>query len=126
MLRLLKSSVIAAFLGLLFLPVSYAAETSLIYISAKNCGYCRAYEASLEDQVKSIAKKHNTAYRTVSVPSFANISDEQDYPPDLKWIAKTANLQNLTPTFLLISGQKIVKRALGTGQLAAYIMPLLE
>jgi len=126
MLGLLKSSCMAVLIGLLFVPLSYAAETTLIYISAKNCGYCRAYEASLEDQVKSIAKKHHTVYRTVSVASFAYISDEQDYPPDLKWIAKTANLQNLTPTFLLISGQKIVKRALGTGQLAAYIMPLLE
>ncbi|MEI6399672.1 MAG: hypothetical protein WCO71_12960 [Pseudomonadota bacterium] len=126
MLSLLKSGVLAAFISLFFMPFAHAAETSLIYISARNCGYCRAYEASLEDQVKLVAKKHHTTYRTVSVASFANISDEQDYPPDLKWIAKTANLQDLTPTFLLISGQKIVKRALGTGQLAAYIMPLLE
>jgi thiol-disulfide isomerase/thioredoxin len=126
MLRLLKALIIAVVMIVVTVPYSFAAEMSLIYVSAKNCGYCRAYEASLEDQIKAIAKKHHTTYRTVSVESFADISKEQDYPADLKWIAKNADLQNLTPTFLLITGQKIIKRASGTGQLAAYIVPVLQ
>jgi len=78
MLSLLKSGVLAAFIGLLIMPFAHAAETSLIYISARNCGYCRAYEASLEDQVKLVAKKHHTTYRTGSSPKIAVNSLQPD------------------------------------------------
>jgi len=126
MLKLFKGLVPTILALIAWVPDSLAADTTLVYVSARNCGYCRGYEAQLENQIKALAKHHNTDYRVVSVASFANISDEQEYPADLKWIARSAHLTNLTPTFLLISGKKIIKTALGTEQLTAYIVPLIQ
>jgi hypothetical protein len=105
---------------------SSAANMSIIYVSARNCGYCRGYEASMEDKIKAEAKKNLVEYRTVSVASFANISNEEEYPADLKWIPKTIRMENLTPTFLLISGHTVLKLAMGTDQLSAYIIPMIQ
>lgn len=105
---------------------SLASNLTVIYVGAKNCPSCKAFEYQSEETLKELINERRYIYRRVIVASFANISDKNEYPQDLQWLIDAAQLKSGTPLFLVLDKKKIILKVWGEGPLKEQIFPILQ
>jgi hypothetical protein len=103
--KLISAVILVSFFGN---SIGFAGNMTVVYIGAKNCPNCRKYEANDEQNFVKALKSKKASYKTVMVESFADISQEADYPKELKFIPKEGQLSRGTPHFVLLDGKNII------------------
>lgn len=105
---------------------SYAGKLTVVYVGAKDCSECAAYEASTENKFSAMVKSKGGTYRQVKVETLRNLHKKSEYPQDLKWIVEAAGLRAGTPTFVVLDGKNVVMKKIGEGGLRGDIYPLFQ
>lgn len=94
-------------------PLSENGKKVVLYVGAKDCGACRAYEASGRSQFAALVRKRGWSYREANLASLSRLNDPKAWPADLRWALQESGGVSATPTFLLFDEGKEKRREVG-------------
>ena len=97
---------------------AHAAGGTIVYIGAKDCAICRAFDAFSKEAFIAKVKAAGMTFREVKVRSLRNVLEVEPWPSDLQWLRATMSINDGTPWFYHIVGHKIIRY----NQVADYIL----
>jgi len=103
-----------------------AAQDTVIYIGAKDCKYCRDWEAQYEQKFKAQCAARHVQFRAIEVATLRNIRDERYWPNDLKPLLAKFSSRTGSPHFLAVAGSRVIVDTHGILNWKKLILPLVE
>lgn len=103
-----------------------AAQDMVVYIGAKDCTYCREWEAQFEKRFRELCAAHQIQFRVIEVATLRNIRDERYWPDDLKPLLAKFSSRTGSPHFLAVAGSRVIVDTFGIVNWKKQILPLVE
>lgn len=94
-------------------PLSETGQKIVLYVGARDCGACHAYEASGRSAFAALVRKKGWSYREANLPSLTRLNDPKAWPADLRWALEESGGVSATPTFLLFDDRKVKRTEVG-------------
>ena len=105
-------------------PVARADARMVLYVGARDCSYCRQWEAAHRDAFAAGLKKNGIGFRELIVTTLRDVRRETDWPDDIKWVRNANSSMKGTPWFFVLNGGVTEKSAYGTVRWETAIAPL--
>lgn len=96
---------------------------TLVYLRAPNCPFCLSWERSTEPQWLESSERAKLSYRALSFATFKDLTQDEVWPDDLKWIRDELNIRSGTPRWVLVEGREVLGKALGSNRWDSVMMP---
>ena len=112
------------------MPADQAADPArpltLVYLGARNCGYCLDWEGDEELAFLASAERREITYRRLIFASFRDLTSDQVWPADLVWIRDELGITGGTPQYVIVRGREVLLSAIGTDEWDGYVLPTLR
>ncbi len=99
---------------------------TVIYIGARNCGYCLEWEGEEERQFLASETRKRLTYRRLIFRSFRNVTSNGVWPGDLVWVRDRLGIRSGTPRFIVVREQEILLTTSGTEAWSYEVLPLVR
>ena len=99
---------------------------TVIYIGAKNCGYCLEWEDETERQFLASEERKRVTYRRLIFASFRDLTSDRVWPNDLIWVRDRLGIRRGTPRYIVTREQEILLTTYGTTAWTFDVLPLVR
>lgn len=99
---------------------------TLVYLRAANCPYCLSWERNVEPKWLASVERGKVSYRALSFATFRDLTTDDVWPTDLKWIRDELNVKKGTPRWILVKDREVLAKALGSNHWGDIMMPAIE
>jgi len=99
---------------------------TLVYLRAENCHYCLSWERNVEPKWLASVERGKLSYRALSFATFKDLTTDDVWPADLKWIRDELNVKKGTPRWVLVKDREVLAKALGTNHWGDIMMPAIQ
>jgi len=112
--------------GVLALPATRAKADGrmVLYVSARDCHYCREWEQYHRETFVQGLSKNGIGWRELEVTTLHDVKRDSDWPAEIKWVRDANPAMKGTPWFFVINGRTIEKAIFGTVRWQTAIAPL--
>jgi len=122
--------ILAVTLGIIKLTSSPSVKSqkhlTLVYVGAKNCAPCNAWQRSQEAAFRDSAEFRRLAYREVKSPSLFDVLKDDNWPEDLRVYRKAIRQGAGVPLWLLIADDRLVMQSFGLAQWQETVLPKIR
>jgi hypothetical protein len=87
---------------------AYAAQMTVVYLGAKDCGACQRFDAYEKNAFKAKVAAKGMDFREVKVDSLRYIRQLDGWPADLMWLHDSLQSEAGVPWFFVVRGSEIV------------------
>lgn len=112
------------------MPADQAADPArpltLVYLGARNCGYCLEWEGDQEQAFLASAERRAITYRRLIFASFRDLTVDRVWPADLVWIRDELGITGGTPRYVVVRGRELLLSAVGTDDWSGIVLPTLR
>jgi hypothetical protein len=109
--ELIATGLIALAAGNSSLANAAADETTVVYLGAKDCSICRAFEMNDKTDFKKRVAAKGMKFREIKVDSLWDIRQASAWPADLKWLLASLGSEKGAPWFFVVQGNSIVSES---------------
>lgn len=99
---------------------------TLVYLRAANCHYCLSWERNVEPKWLASAERGKVSYRALSFATFKDLTTDNVWPDDLKWIREELNVRKGTPRWVLVRDREVLAKAFGSNHWGDIMMPAIQ
>lgn len=99
---------------------------SVLYIRSDSCPYCRRWEAVAEQRWLASDTRPKVVYRVLDFPHFRDISGDDGWPADLRWVREQEGLKRGTPRYIVIRDREVLISEYGTASWLNDVLPLIR
>jgi hypothetical protein len=101
-------------------------DLTLIYVGARDCGFCRWWEAEDEPAFLASGERGRVSYRRLIFERFADTTSDAVWPEDIRWVRDTLGIRQGTPRFVLIERGQIVLHTGGINGWREEVLPRIQ
>lgn len=102
-----------------------AKPVMLIYVGAKNCGPCEAWQRTEAARFRASPEFGRVVYREVESPSLRSVLDDANWPPDLLAYRQEIDRNGGVPLWMVVVDGQIVHQDFGLSQWRRTVFPTL-